>query len=119
MAFKPSLSWIPAAATKGLCSFFGALTLFWPGITLDTLFLVFGGYVVPGWCIHSWPWRWRVKRKAVSIWPLVLGGIASLSAGPELTVLQLSHRGLLYLIGGWAVVRGLIELIEAIRLACN
>ena len=28
----------------------------------------------------------------------------------------MTHRGLLYLIGGWAVVRGLIELIEAIRL---
>ncbi len=116
MAFKLPLSWTLLLQRGGLALLFGALTLFWPGITRDTLFLVFGGYAfLDG--VFTLAMAMAGEEEGVSPWPIALAGIASLGAGAlSFYCPSLTRWGLLYLIGGWAIVRGLIELAEAIRI---
>src|SRR5262245_8559397 len=100
---------------RGVCAIlFGAVAFVWPGVTLGALILLFsvyafadgilaftaafsGGTVTPGWV-------------------LILAGVVSIAAAlgaifyPGLTAIAL-----LYLIGGWAVVKGVFEIVAAIQ----
>ncbi|WP_296174845.1 HdeD family acid-resistance protein [uncultured Brevundimonas sp.] len=94
---------------------FGVATFVWPGISLVSLILVYGIYAVADGILALIA---AIRGGGVAPrWWLALGGIASLAAGalafvwPGLTALVL-----VYLIGFWSIVRGVLEIVGAIRL---
>jgi len=100
---------------RGLCAvLFGVLAFAWPGITLASLIFVFGFYAIFD----------GVMAVAIGAnaggkvwWQMVLIGLLSIGVGigafvwPALTALTL-----LALIAGWSIVRGIVEIMAAIRL---
>lgn len=94
---------------------FGIATFVWPQISLVSLVLVYGIYAVADGILALVA---AIRGGGIAPrWWLALGGIASLAAGalafvwPGLTALVL-----VYLIGFWSIVRGVLEIVGAIRL---
>jgi uncharacterized membrane protein HdeD (DUF308 family) len=95
---------------------FGVLAFMWPGVTLSVLILLFGAYalvdgiaaIIMGIKDYGDRERW---------WATLLSGVVSALAGlvtffmPGITALAL-----LTLIAFWAIVRGVFEIVAAIRL---
>ena len=103
-------------ALRGLCALlFGVAAIVWPGATLATLVLLFGGYAlgdgivaVIGLFNH---------QPATRRWVLALHGIVSVVAGLlALTWPGLTALALLYLIAAWAILIGISTIIAAIEL---
>jgi len=95
---------------------FGVLSFGWPGISLLTLILFFGAYaLVDGACALA---AAIVGRGSAPIrWWLLLIGLLGIGIGvatflwPGLTAMTL-----LYLIAGWVVTTGVLQIIGAIEL---
>jgi len=106
-----------AVALRGLVAIvFGVLLFLLPGIALDALVIVLGAYLlVDGIGAVIMAVRQRTGNR--DWWITLLEGIVSIIAGivafiyPGRTALVL-----LYLIGAWAVVTGILEIWAAIRL---
>ena len=108
--------WWVIALRGAVAILFGVLAFAWPGVTLQALVLLFGAYAVVDGAVaiivgikeYGERERW---------WATLLGGLVSLAAGivtfmmPGLTALTL-----LTLIAIWAVMRGIFEIVAAIRL---
>jgi uncharacterized membrane protein HdeD (DUF308 family) len=102
-------------ALRGLAAvIFGILAFIWPGVTVTILVLFFGAYALwDGIFALIGAFRTEGKRR----WPLVLEGLVGIAAGlfvffwPGPATLAL-----LYVIGAWAVITGIFEIIAAIRL---
>lgn len=97
---------------------FGVLTFVLPGVTLAVMVLLFGAYaVVDGIFALVAAARGRDRDLGRSWWTLVLEGLLSIAAGivtfawPGLTALVL-----VYVIGTWAIITGVLEVVAAIRL---
>jgi uncharacterized membrane protein HdeD (DUF308 family) len=95
---------------------FGLLTFITPGITLALLVTFFGAYaLVDG--VFTLLSIFRRRAAETPWWTLLLQGLVSIAAGlvtfvwPVMTALVL-----IYLIGAWAVVTGVLEIAAAIRL---
>ncbi|MBV6303713.1 HdeD family acid-resistance protein [Candidimonas humi] len=94
---------------------FGILAFLWPGKSLLALILVYGIYTIADG-IFSLGGAIR-GGGLVPRWWLALAGVASLAAGviafgwPGLTVVVM-----VTLIGVWSIVRGVLEIIGAIKL---
>ena len=95
---------------------FGVLAFAWPGITILSLVFVYGAYaLVDG--VFSLYAAIRGGDGAAPRWWLAVVGVAGVLAGvisfanPPLVALWL-----LLLIGAWAIVSGIFEIIGAIRL---
>ena len=95
---------------------FGLGTIFWPGISLLVLVLLFGAYaLVDG--VFSMLAAVQAAQHRTRWWPSALEGVAGIAAGiltlawPQITALVL-----LYLIAGWALITGILEIVAAIRL---
>lgn len=96
---------------------FGILAFVWPGLTLLALVLLYGAYaLVDGVSALVLAVRGR-RRRETSVWPMILVGIAGIAAGiitflwPGITALAL-----LVLVAAWSIVRGVFEIIAAVRL---
>jgi uncharacterized membrane protein HdeD (DUF308 family) len=108
-----------AIALRGVAAIiFGLLTFVMPGITLAALILLFGAYaIVDGVFNVVAVARGQAGERDEPRWLLVLEGIVSIAAGlvaflwPGLTALAL-----VYLIGAWAIVKGVLEVVAAVRL---
>jgi uncharacterized membrane protein HdeD (DUF308 family) len=104
-----------AFVLRGLAAIiFGILAYVWPGITLTALVLLFGAYALwDGVFALIGAFRSQGDRR----WSLILEGIVGIAAG-LLTFLWpgAATFALLYIIAGWAVVTGILEIIAAIRL---
>ncbi|MGL6161566.1 HdeD family acid-resistance protein [Microbulbifer sp.] len=95
---------------------FGLLAFAWPGLTLLTLVVLFGIYVlVDG--VLALVAAVRGRHKSTPLWWLIVGGLVSVAAGvliflyPQVTALVL-----ILFIGAWALVRGVFEIVGAVRL---
>jgi uncharacterized membrane protein HdeD (DUF308 family) len=95
---------------------FGVLALVWPDITLATLVLLFGAYVlvdgvfaVVGSLVH--------RKEYEDWWLMLLTGLLSIAVG-ILTFVQpgITALSLLFLIAAWALVIGVLTIIQAIQL---
>src|SRR5262249_23608578 len=96
---------------------FGILAFGWPGLTLLTLIFLYGAYaLVDGACALIGVFTGRA-RTAAPTWWLIIVGICGIAAGliafvyPGLTAIVL-----VLLIGAWAIVHGVFEIIGAIQL---
>lgn len=102
---------------RGILSIvFGVLAFGWPGLTLVTLVLLYGAFVlVDG--VLSLIGAFTGRLKPMPTWWLVLVGIAGIAAGvvtflwPGITAIIL-----VMFIGAWAVVHGIFEIVGAIQL---
>jgi uncharacterized membrane protein HdeD (DUF308 family) len=94
-----------------LAVLFGIMAFTMPGLTLLTLVLLYGAYALIDGVTSLW------VGGSVRAWPLVIAGVLGVIVGigtfsyPGITAVAL-----LYLIGAWAIVRGIFEIIAAIRL---
>ncbi len=102
---------------RGLVSIlFGVLAFIWPGITLLSLVIIYGAYALADG-IFAIIAAFRGEGGPAPRWWLVLVGLMGIAVGvltfalPGLTALTL-----LMLIGAWALVRGIFEIVGAIRL---
>ncbi len=106
-----------AVLLRGICAvIFGLAAFAWPGFTLAVLILFYGAYVlVDG--IFAVASSFGKKEGGKFPWAMFLVGLVSIAVGlitfvwPGLTALAL-----LYLIGAWAIVRGIFEVVAAIEL---
>lgn len=101
---------------RGVCAIlFGLLAWFWPGVTLNVLVLLWAGYTFADGVLalagafsgaSTTPW-----------WALLIIGLVSLFAAAFAILFPgLTAVGLLYLIGFWAIVTGVLEMVTAIQL---
>jgi uncharacterized membrane protein HdeD (DUF308 family) len=112
--------WWAVALRGALAILFGVTALVWPGITVFALVLLFGAYsLVDGvfTLAAALGWRDRGATETGSLIWLVVQGVAGIVIGvlafvwPGITALAL-----LWLIGIWAVVIGVLEVVAAVRL---
>jgi uncharacterized membrane protein HdeD (DUF308 family) len=100
---------------RGLAAIiFGILAYIWPGITFTVLVLFFGAYALwDGVFALIGAFRTQGERR----WPLILEGIAGITAGlVTFFWTGAATLALLLIIGGWAIATGIFEIIAAIRL---
>jgi uncharacterized membrane protein HdeD (DUF308 family) len=95
---------------------FGVLTFMAPGISLAALVLLFGAYAFADGVLAIVT---AIRRRA-SVdrwWVFLIEGLVGIAAG-VFTVLWpgITALALVYLISGWAVVTGVLEILAAIRL---
>ncbi|RIK44112.1 MAG: hypothetical protein DCC55_03605 [Chloroflexi bacterium] len=104
-------------AIRGVAAIlFGIGAFLWPGLTLTALVLLFGAYtLVDG--VFAIVAGISTRREQERWWMMILAGLAGLLAGvltflwPGITALVL-----LYVIAGWSIVTGVLEVAAAIRL---
>ncbi|MGW7533524.1 HdeD family acid-resistance protein [Amycolatopsis sp. NPDC054798] len=111
----PRRAW-PLVLTRGILGvLFGVLALVWPGITVLALAFLFGIYVLidaVGALMQAFRPGDGTHRFAYALLGVlgVVAGIMTL-VWPGVTVLVLAT-----LVGAWAVVTGIMEIVAAIRL---
>jgi uncharacterized membrane protein HdeD (DUF308 family) len=115
-AMLPKLSenwW--ALALRGVAAvIFGLLALFWPGITLTALILLFGAFaLVDGVFAIVAGIRGVEGRRWLLLAEGVLGAIAGLVA---LSLPGTVAIVMLYVVAAWAVLTGLLEIVAAVQL---
>ena len=111
-----SRNWWLVALRGTLAVIFGAAAFVWPGLTFEVLVLLFGAYAfVDGVMVLSF--GLMAAGDGQRWWPLALGGVVGIATG-VLTFVQPAAMALalVYVIGAWAVVTGILEIVAAIRL---
>ncbi len=94
---------------------FGLAAIIWPSLTVTILVFVFGAYVIVDG-IFSIAVSIMTRKQNDQWWVGILLGIAAIIIGiwamlfPDLTAI-----GLVYFIGAWWLVSGILEIIFAIR----
>lgn len=103
---------------RGLASIiFGALAFAWPGLTIVTLVLFYGAFVLVDGVFALIAAAQGRGSDAMPTWWLVLVGIAGIIAGIGTFVMPaLAVLFLITFIGAWAVVRGVFEIVGAIQM---
>jgi uncharacterized membrane protein HdeD (DUF308 family) len=109
--------WKSLAIRGAAALLFGVLTLVWPGLTLWSLVLLWGAYVlVDGISILVAVFTHASGTAERRGW-LVFEGLTGIAAGiltfvwPHITALAL-----LFVIAAWALVTGVLEIVAAVRL---
>jgi len=94
---------------------FGVLTFIWPQISLVSLILVYGIYALVDGVLALIA---AIRGGGFAPrWWLALGGMISiLAAGVAFAWPGLTALVLVYLIGFWSILRGVLEIVGAIRL---
>ena len=106
--------WLALIGVAGIVA--GALTFIWPGITALVL-LVF----IATWAIMSGVFEIvgaiRLRKEIDNEWTLILGGIVSVLFGLIILVAPgAGALGLIWAIGGWAIVFGVLMVLAAFKL---
>ncbi len=96
---------------------FGAITLFWPGISLVALTALFGAFTLVYGAFALASGLNLLTHRSTEWVPYVLGGLAGVVVGvitffdPGLTDLTL-----IYVIAAWAIIVGVFEIIASLDL---
>ena len=106
-----------ALALRGLAALlFGLVVLFWPGLVLAVLALLFGIYAAVDGAITLVP-ALRASDRGARRWlPLTEGALGVIAGLVALLWPGLSLNGLVYVIAGWAVATGALKILSAILL---
>ncbi len=103
-------------ALRGIAAIvFGILVFVWPGATISSLTLVFGVYAVMDGVLALFE---AVKRRKTDArwWALLLEGLVSIVLGAGALIIPgLAAISFVYLLGFWAIVTGVFEIVQAIR----
>ena len=102
---------------RGLAAItFGLLTLLRPGISLAALVLLFGAYALVDGVLDIWN-AIAGRKENDHWWVLLLGGLLGIVVGYiTLTTPGITALALLFYIAIWAVARGVLQIVAAIRL---
>ncbi len=102
---------------RGLAAIaFGLLTFFRPGISLAALVLVFGVYALVDGVLDVWN-AIAGRKDNDHWWVLLIGGLLGIVVGfITLTTPGITALALLFYIAIWAIARGVLEIVAAIRL---
>ena len=103
-----------ALAIRGLVALlFGLVVLFWPGLVLSVLALLFGIYAAVDGAITLVPAFRSPDRGARRSLPLIEGTVGVIAGLVALLWPGLTAGGLVYVIAAWAVATGLLEVLTA------
>jgi uncharacterized membrane protein HdeD (DUF308 family) len=106
-----------ALALRGLVALlFGLAVLFWPGLVLTVLALLFGVYAAVDGAITFVPALRSPDRGARRTLPLAEGAVGIIAGLVAVFWPGLTVSGLVYVIAGWAVVTGVLKMLTAILL---
>lgn len=102
---------------RGLAALaFGLIALFWPGMTLGALIMFYGLYMfIDGIFAIGASASWS-EQKSVWLPLLCIGLVSLLAAAVAFFRSGFADVELLYLIGSWALLTGLIEIAASFRL---
>jgi uncharacterized membrane protein HdeD (DUF308 family) len=106
-----------ALALRGLVALlFGLVVLFWPGLVLTVLALLFGLYAAVDGAITFVPAIRSPDRGSQRSLPLAEGVVGIIAGLVALLWPGLTPSGLVYVIVGWAVATGALKILTAIVL---
>jgi uncharacterized membrane protein HdeD (DUF308 family) len=106
-----------ALALRGLVALlFGLVVLFWPGLVLTVLALLFGIYAAVDGAITFVPALRSSDRGTQRSLPLAEGVVGIIAGLVALLWPGLSASGLVYVIAVWAVATGVLKILTAVRL---
>jgi uncharacterized membrane protein HdeD (DUF308 family) len=109
-------NWWAIALRGAFAVLFGILSFAWPEITVAVLVALFGAWALIDGILLLMA-AWRRAELGGRWWPPVLEGLLGIVAAavtllwPDITALAL-----LYVIGAWAIVTGIIEIAAAIAM---
>ena len=106
-----------ALAIRGLVALlFGLLILFWPGLVLGVLALLFGIYAAADGATVLVP-ALRASDRGAQRWlPLSEGAVGVIAGLVAIVWPGLTVSGLLYVIAAWALLTGILKILTAIVL---
>jgi uncharacterized membrane protein HdeD (DUF308 family) len=106
-----------ALALRGLVALlFGLVVLFWPGLVLAVLALLFGMYALVDGAITFVP-ALRSSDLGARRWlPLTEGAVGVIAGLIALLLSGMAGNGLVYVIVGWALATGTLKILTAILL---
>jgi uncharacterized membrane protein HdeD (DUF308 family) len=106
-----------ALALRGLAALlFGLVVLFWPGLVLTVLAILFGIYAAVDGAITFVPALRTPDRGARRTLPLAEGAVGLVAGLIALLWPGLTATGLVYVIVGWALATGVLKILTAILL---
>jgi len=106
-----------ALALRGLVALlFGLVVLFWPGLVLTVLALLFGIYAVVDGAITFVPALRSSDRGARRWLPLTEGAVGVIAGLVAFLLSGMAGNGLVYVIAGWALATGMLKILTAILL---
>jgi uncharacterized membrane protein HdeD (DUF308 family) len=106
-----------ALTLRGLVALlFGLVVLFWPGLVLAVLALLFGIYAVVDGAITLVPSLRSSDRGSRRWLPLSEGAVGVISGLVALLLSGMSGNGLVYVIAGWALATGALKILTAVLL---
>jgi len=106
-----------AVALRGLVALlFGLVVLFWPGLVLAVLALLFGIYAAIDGAITFVP-ALRSSEQGTRRWlPLTEGAVGIIAGLVAFLLSGMTGNGLVYVIVGWALATGALKILTAILL---
>jgi uncharacterized membrane protein HdeD (DUF308 family) len=106
-----------ALALRGLVALlFGLVVLFWPGLVLTVLALLFGIYAAVDGVITFVPALRTPDRGTQRTLPLAEGAVGIVAGLVAVFWPGLTVSGLAYVIAGWALLTGVLKILTAVLL---
>jgi uncharacterized membrane protein HdeD (DUF308 family) len=106
-----------ALALRGIVALiFGLVVLFWPGLVLTVLAVLFGIYALVDGAITFVPALRSPDRGTQRSLPLAEGAVGIVAGLVALLWPGLTASGLVYVIAGWALLTGVLKILSAIAL---
>ena len=100
-------------AVRGLLAIAFGITIYvWPEVTLSTIVLLFGVYVIAdgAWAIAAGV---HASERIIDAWPVWLEGVVSVALGVVALLHPFFPRAILWELAAWGVATGALELIMA------
>jgi uncharacterized membrane protein HdeD (DUF308 family) len=106
-----------ALALRGIVALiFGLVVLFWPGLVLTVLALLFGIYAALDGAITFVPALRSQERGMKRTLPLAEGAVGIVAGLVAILWPGLTTSGLVYVIAGWALLTGVPKILTAVLL---